>query len=104
MAGFIQIIEFQTSRFDQFEAIDREARSRLDDGSPTTPVRITVVGDRDRPGHFMSIVEFESHEAAMANSSRPEVGEFATKLTKLCDAPPRFYNLDVQNSWQPTHS
>lgn len=103
MAGFIQIIEFQTSRIDEFEAIDAEARDRLDDGSPTTPARITVTADRDRPGHYMSIVEFESHEAAMANSSRPEVGDFASKLTKLCDAPPTFYNLDVRDSWQPTH-
>lgn len=90
MAGFIQIIEFQTSRTEEFEAIDRQARSRLDDGSPTTPSRITVVRDRDRPDHFLSIVEFESHEAAMANSSRPEVGEFASQLTELCDGPPRF--------------
>lgn len=104
MAGFIQIIEFQTSRIEDFEAIDGEARRRLDDGSPTTPVRITVTADSDRPGYYMSIVEFESREAAMANSSRAEVGEFASQLTKLCDSPPRFYNLDVRDLWQPTHT
>ena len=47
------------------------------------------------------MIEFDSYEAAMENSNRPEVGEYAARLAKLCDAPPRFYNLDVRETWQP---
>jgi len=31
----------------------------------------------------------------MENSNRPETGEFAAQMAKLCDGPPKFYNLDV---------
>jgi hypothetical protein len=37
----------------------------------------------------------------MENSNRPEVGEYAARLAKLCDGPPKFYNLDVRETWQP---
>jgi hypothetical protein len=38
----------------------------------------------------------------MENSKRPETGEFAARLAKLCDAPPTFLNLDVHETWEPT--
>jgi hypothetical protein len=102
MAGFVQIIEMQTSRFDEIQALGKEIRSRLDDGSPSSPLRGTFTADRDRPGVYLNIIEFDSYEAAMENSGRPETGEFAARLAKLCDAPPKFYNLDVREVWQPT--
>jgi hypothetical protein len=102
MAGFIQIIEMQSSRFDEIEELLNEIRSRLDDGRPSSPLRGTTTADRDRPGYYVNIVEFDSYEAAMENSSRPEVGELSARLAKLCDAPPKFYNLDVRNTWQPS--
>jgi hypothetical protein len=102
MAGFIQIIELQTSRFDEIEALVEELRTRLDDGSSSGPLRGTITADRDRPGVYLNIVEFDSHEAAMENSNRPETGEFAARIAKLCDAPPTFYNLDVREVWEPT--
>ena len=37
----------------------------------------------------------------MENSSRPEVNEYAARLAKLCDSPPKFYNLDVREIWSP---
>jgi hypothetical protein len=101
MAGFTQIIEMQTSRIDEVEALIRELRNRLDDGQSTAPRRATVTADRDREGFYVSIVEFDSYEAAMENSNRPEVNEYAGRLAKLCDAPPKFYNLDVRETWQP---
>ena len=101
MAGFVQIIEMQTSRFDEVEALGNEIRDRLDDGRPSSPRRSTITADRDRPGFYLNIIEFDSHEAAMENSGRPEVNEFAARLTNLCDAPPKFYNLDVRDIWQP---
>jgi hypothetical protein len=35
MAGFVQIIEMQTSRFDEVEALGNDIRDRLDDGLTT---------------------------------------------------------------------
>jgi hypothetical protein len=40
----------------------------------------------------------------MENSSRPEIGEFAARLAKLCDSPLKFYNLDVREVWQSASS
>jgi hypothetical protein len=102
MGGFIQIIEMQTSRFDEIEALGNEIRSRLDDGRSSSPLRGTITADRDRPGVYLNIIEFDSYEAAMENSKRPETGEFAARLAKLCDAPPTFLNLDVHETWEPT--
>ena len=102
MGGFVQIIEMQTSRYDEVEALLEELRTRLDDGRSAGPLRGTTTTDRDRPGYYVSIVEFDSYEAAMENSNRPEVGEYSARLAKLCDAPPKFYNLDVRETWQPS--
>ena len=77
MAGFVQIIEIQTSRIDDVEAIGQQVQRRLDDGGSSSPRRGLFTEDRDRPGYYLNIVEFESYEAAMENSSRPEVSEFA---------------------------
>jgi quinol monooxygenase YgiN len=95
MAGFIQIIEFTTSRFDEFQAMAEEFRGTVPSGG-AGPIRITVTEDRERPGTYLNIVEFESYESAMENSNRPETGQFAEQLQKLCDGPPKFYNLDVR--------
>jgi len=104
VAGFVQIIELQTSRLNEVEALTQEIRDRLDDGRSSSPRRSTVTADRDRPGYYLNIVEFDSHEAAVENSSRPEVGEFAARLAKLCESPPKFYNLDVREVWEPSAS
>ena len=97
MAGFTQIIEMQTSRIDEVEALIRELRNRLDDGRSSAPRRGTMTADRDRDGFYLSVVEFDSYESAMENSNRPEVGEYAAQLAKLCDAPPKFYNLEIRH-------
>ena len=104
MASFVQIIEMQTSKIDELEALANEIRDRLGDGRPSSPRRSTITEDRDRPGVYLNIVEFDSHEAAMENSSRPEVNDFAARLAKLCDAPPRFYNLDVRETWEASRT
>jgi len=93
MAGFIQIIEYQTSRFDEVKALGEE-RAQNDKGSLAR--RVTATENRDKPGTFMTIVEFDSYESAMENSKRPETTQFAEQMGKLCDGPPTFYNLDVR--------
>ena len=94
MAGFVQIIEYKTSRFDEMKALGEEY-GRNDTGSLARHILVTE--NRDMPGTFMTIVEFDSYEAAMENSSRPETGEFSEKMMKLADGAPRFYNLDVRD-------
>jgi hypothetical protein len=103
MAGFVQIIEIQTSRIGDVEAIGQQVQRRLDDGSSSSPKRALFTEDRDRPGYYLNIVEFESYEAAMENSNRPEVSEFASQLGNLCDTTPKFYNLDVRETWVPSN-
>jgi hypothetical protein len=96
MAGFVQIIEIQTSRIDEVDALLEELRSQ----GPMPMQRATMAADRDRPGFYLNLLEFESYEQAMENSNRPETGEMAGRLAALCDAPPKYYNLDVRRSAQ----
>jgi uncharacterized protein (DUF1330 family) len=98
MAGFIQIIEFTTSRIDEVEALATAMRERRGAG---TVRRGAFTADRDRANTYVTVIEFDSYESAMENSNRPETGEFAAKLAELCDGPPIFYNLDVRETWQP---
>ena len=95
MAGFIQIIVLTSSKIDEIRALADEYR----EGSPGNVVRANFTADRDNPNSYVNIVEFESYEAAMENSNRPETSEFAAKMAALCDSPPSFYNLDVVETW-----
>ena len=91
MAGFVQIIEMQTSRIDEFDALLDELRAR----GPMPVVRATMAADRDRPGYYFNIVEFDSYEEAMENSDLPATRELSEKMMALADGPPTFLNLDV---------
>ncbi len=99
MPGFVQIIEIQTSRIDEITALLEELRSNASEGS--TVRRGTWTEDMDRAGYYVSIVEFDSYESAMENSNRPQTKDFSARMAELCDAPPRFYNLKVVNTFQP---
>jgi quinol monooxygenase YgiN len=97
MAGFVQIVEFTTSRIEEVQALIDERRAQLEAGS--TVQRLTATADRDRPGYYLTIIEFDSYQAAMENSNRPETSEFSAAMAKLCDGPPNFHNLDVWQTW-----
>jgi quinol monooxygenase YgiN len=97
MAGFVQIIEYRTSRFDEVKALGEEI-ARNDTGSLAR--RVTATENRDKPGTFMTIVEFDSHDSAQKNSARPETAQFAEQMMKLCDGPPTFHNLDVRHAFE----
>lgn len=101
MAGFVQIIEFESSRIDEIRALAEEFRTGSEAEGDRIPLaRGTFCADRDRPGHYVNIIEFESYERAMENSNRPETSEFAAKLAALSDGPPKFTNLDVKETWE----
>ena len=101
MAGFIQIIEFSTTRIDEVKALGDDYReTRIADGDGSPPVRGTITADRDRPNTYLNIVEFASYEDAMSNSNDPRTAAFAEQMMKLCDGPPKFYNLDHIDTWE----
>jgi hypothetical protein len=54
-----------------------------------------VGSDRDNTNSYVTIVEFESYEAAMKNSEDPATSEFSERMGELLDSPPTFRNLDV---------
>jgi len=93
MAKFVQIMELKTSKFDDIDALDAEWRKATE--GKRTLRRDAVCQDRDNPGTYIIIAEFDSYEEAMQNSNLPETAEFAEKIAKLVDAPPTFRNLDV---------
>lgn len=99
--SFLQIIEYQTSNIDEVEQLGRAFRdeyARLADVAK--PLRGMVTADEDRPGYYLSIIEFESAEAAAEVSRHPERQAFSARLSGLMEGPPRFYNLSVLETWE----
>ena len=97
----MQIIEYQTSRMEELATVAREFRDQTANmAGVAKPLRGTITADRDRPGYFLSIIEFESREAAMEASNRPETQGFFGRMMELTDGPPKFYNLDVVDAWE----
>jgi hypothetical protein len=96
---FAQIIEFRTDRVDELRAMvqEYEDHARGEDRADK-PRHRTLLQDRDVPGRYLALVEFDSAEAAMANSGRPETSALAERMTKLTTQPPSFTNCDVLDS------
>jgi hypothetical protein len=90
---FSQIIEFETSRVDEFNA-HLDAWMTKSEGH-RIPHRAVLRKDRDAENLYLLMVEFSSYEVGMENSRRPETGEFAEFLANLSDGPLKFRNLDV---------
>ena len=91
--SFVQIIEVTTSRLGEVEALMDEWVAKTE--GKRSAARSVLTRDRDRPNTYVQVVEFPSCEEAMANSDLPETGEFAQRLTALCEGPPAFRNLDL---------
>ncbi|MFZ0251456.1 MAG: hypothetical protein WAL61_16040 [Acidimicrobiales bacterium] len=91
--AFVQIIEIETTKPDEVEALVSGWRAETE--GIRKAQRGIFTKDRDRPDTYVQIVEFPSYEDAMANSELPETAAFAEKLRVLCDGTPRFRNLDV---------
>jgi hypothetical protein len=91
--AFVQIMQFQTTKPDDIEALVGEWRAKTE--GKRTARRGTFTRHRDRPDTYVQIVEFPSYEAAMANSELPETAQLAEKIRGLCDGDIVFHNLDV---------
>jgi hypothetical protein len=94
MAGFVQIIQYKTSKYDEMQKLIDKFRE--DTAGKRTTTRGMACRDRDNAGTFMNIVEFPSYEAAMKNNELPETAALAQEMQKLADGQPTFYNLDLE--------
>jgi hypothetical protein len=70
MPGFVQIMEIKTSQIDEVEDFAKRMQKERGDGLLSN--KATITADRDRPGYYFIIVEFDSYERAMENSNDPE--------------------------------
>ncbi len=94
MAGFVQIMEFETSRIDELETLMKSFQEMR--GDALLASKATITEDRHRPGHYFVIVEFDSYEEAMRNSDDPVTGEYAEKINALLSGERIFHDLDVR--------
>ena len=94
MTGFVQIMEFETSKIDEVEAFAKRMQEERGDALLST--KATVTEDRDHPGTYLVIVEFNSYDEAMKNSNDPATEKYAGEMSGLIGGPPRFRNLDVR--------
>ena len=90
---FSQIIEFETSRVDEFNT-HLDAWMAKSEGH-RIPHRAVLRKDRDAENVYLLMVEFSSYEVGMENSSRPETAAFAAFLGEISDGALEFRNLDV---------
>ena len=88
---FIQIIQGRCSRQDELKAMAEGWREELGGGSVGWLGGTYGFTDDDM---FVGVVRFESREAAMANSQRPEQGAWAEKMMALMDGPVEFHDCD----------
>jgi hypothetical protein len=91
--GFVQIIEFRTSKIDEVIKTGNEWEATA--GPDGRARRRAICADRDNPGRYFNVVFFDSYEEAMENSNNPVTAEFAGKMMALSDGKPTFYNLDI---------
>jgi hypothetical protein len=91
MTVFIQIIQGKCSRHDELRAMAESWREEV--GADAEGWLGGTFGFTD-DDEFLGIVRFESREAAMANSSRPEQGRWAEKMMSLMDGPVEYHDCD----------
>jgi len=97
--SFVQVLEFRTDAPERLdELIDGWVEAI---GGDRTAQWFVMGTDRDRPGTYVEVVGFPSHEAAMRNSDHPATGQFAAKLADVCDGPPAFRNVEVTRAETP---
>ncbi|KAA1429424.1 hypothetical protein [Nocardioides antri] len=88
---FIQIIQGKCTQQDELHALVDEWRRDLSPGATGWLGGTYGFTDDDM---FVGVVRFESREAAMANSDRPEQGEWAERMMALMDGEVEFHDCD----------
>src|SRR5215204_737142 len=95
---FVQIIQGRTS---QPQALVDRFDRWMEDLAPGATGWLGSTGGATEDGRFIVAARFESEEAAMANSARPEQDAWWAETAKLLDGEPTFRNstdveVDVQ--------
>ena len=88
---FIQMIQGPCTRQDEAHQLLDEWRRDLAPGATGWLGGTYGFTDDDQ---LIAVVRFESREAAMANSDRPEQGEWAAKMDAVMDGPMEFHDCD----------
>lgn len=88
---FIQMIQGSCTRQDDAHALLDEWRRDLAPGAIGWLGGTYGFTDDDQ---LMAVVRFESREAAMANSNRPEQGAWAERFADVMDGPLEFHDCD----------
>lgn len=91
--GFVQIIEYRTSKIDEMQKVGEEWEQAAAGSSKAR--RRVLCRDLEQPDRYLNIVFFDSQEEANENSALPATDQFASKMAALADGPPTFHNLDV---------
>ncbi|MEV7071062.1 hypothetical protein [Streptomyces sp. NPDC093990] len=94
---FVQIIGFETERLDEMRQLMEEAGQRSAGGTGG-PTHRMLLKDRDRPNHYLALIEFDSYDEAMRNSDAPETGRLAEQLGALTIGDRVYTNCDVLES------
>jgi hypothetical protein len=92
---FVQIIDLETERIEEMRGLVQEADKRFASRSGG-PTHRLVLQDRNQPGRYLVVIEFDSYEEAMRNSSDPETSKMAEQMAALCSRPPSFIDCDVR--------
>ena len=90
---FVQIIEYRTPDIQTMMKVLQEWREAS--RGVSTARRELVLQDRDDPGHYYTVVFFDSRESALRNSELPQTRAASAQLAELADGPPLFTNLEV---------
>ena len=88
---FIQIIQGKCTRQDELRALADQWREEM---APTADGWLGGTYGFTDDDQFLGVIRFESREAAMRNSERPEQGEWAQKMTSLLDGPVEYHDCD----------
>ncbi len=88
---FIQLIQGRCTRHDELRALLDTWLEEF--GTHTTGWLGGTYGFTD-DDMFVGVVRFESREAAMASSERPEQGEWAARMMAMMDGPVEFHDCD----------
>jgi hypothetical protein len=94
---FVQIIGFETERLEEMRQVLREAAQR-NEGRTGGPTHRMLLKDRDKPNHYLSLIEFDSYDEAMRNSDDPETSKLAEQLAALSVGERVYTNCDVLES------
>ena len=88
---FIQIIQGKCTRQDELRALADTWREEM---APSADGWLGGTYGFTDDDQFVGVIRFESREAAMRNSERPEQGEWAKRMTALIDGPVEYHDCD----------